>query len=399
MDEQRSCLLFSQQQLTMILCNLLHRSVYEGIHHYWQYAKQNPHPEGGVYHTFRAKLEMIPTWNSAVIDREYQRIIHKTKCNYLDQLIRKIFIYNTQLLAAADPVDRSVRVPVPRGERFIHSVYVTVARSLFESFWLMEDRPDRIGSVDQAKNLAKTYRLICQCIEDTIREMLPIDEIVSMKMEEKWDPFMQPNPQHDNLRKIESLYNYQSQSEPVAPVAPVAPLSPLMLPLPNTSQTEEQEENMGSEDEQKKEGDEDEEDKEDDAASVVSDVSSNAASSMADAIEKVIFMGSENTDLAPKPYEKVHVDKSVSDVSSESDVGHGELPVQVKDPVDSTNVDLPDETIDFNPSRPPVPPKAPKSYYQSLMGILNHKKELAQKSQQDTESNFFDDTNTEFAFQ
>lgn len=397
MDEPRSCLIFSQHQMTTFLCNILHRCIYEGIHHYWNFAKKNPHPTTGVYGAFRAKLELIPSWNTEVITQEYKRIIHKSKCPYLEQLIRKVFIYNTQILAAAEPIERSVRVPVPRGDRFIHRVYITTARSMFENFWIMEDRPERVSAVEQAKNLTKAYRSINQCIENTILEMLPIGELVSRQVEDNYDPFAdqrmhEKQNQVEKLRNIDSLFSHSgSVHDQEAPATTPYEMERVLYEesepsLPQEPETPEKEETK--------------------SVSSDSTTSSNTASSMNDAV-KVIYMGHHdeeddvptlNPQITVQEEEQPEVIHEESDASSEATETNLTKVQVMSGEIDSSKVDLPNQSDDFNPAKEPVAESVvPAGYYENMMGLINRANKTTNEDSPappPSESNFFDDAKT-----
>lgn len=220
MEEPRTCLLAARRELTQILCNILQRYIYQGLNYYWQQSKIAATP-GNVYATFQRKLELIPSWNQETVEAEFSRICEKSRCSYLDDLIRKVFIYNTQILTAADSVpNRNIRVKVPRGDRFVHRCYITCARAFWESAWLLDDRDQFISKLEQAKNLHKAYKLICTSIENTIREMLPIEDIVSSHFESA----SAPEPQVTQVARIDDLFRSTVPPQHMMPQAP--PMSP-----------------------------------------------------------------------------------------------------------------------------------------------------------------------------
>ena len=137
-----------------------------------------------AYGLFRVSksVSTSPKWNQDVIENEYKRIVKKSNCDYLEDLIKRVFVLNTQILAAVnmthiDP-NKKIKVKVPKGEKFIHHCYKECARAFYENVLLMEDRTNSISRVEQSKNLQKAYKLIMTCIENTIRNMLPIESFV-----------------------------------------------------------------------------------------------------------------------------------------------------------------------------------------------------------------------------
>lgn len=374
MEEPRTCLLAARRELTQVLCNILQRYIYQGLNYYWQQSKMSATP-GNVYATFQRKLELIPSWNQETVEAEFSRICEKSRCNYLDNLIRKVFIYNTQILTAADSVpNRNIRVKVPRGDRFVHRCYITCARAFWESAWLLDDREQFINKMEQAKNLHKAYKLICTSIENTIREMLPIEDIVSSQFE----PEPVPDTQVD---RIDDLFR-----------------STIPVPEPVSVQVSAPPPVSGS----NHDGDSEEDDIQSRISAVLSktsvindnshddtpyeeDVQSDKDSdishplSFVDTLEKVIYLGSDEpkiTKQQQQQHQKVaSTDGSVSDGASMTEDA-ALMPVfsveQSQPPVD-TSIDLPKQEVLFD---------------------VDDKRSVAPTEHSPSEFNFFDDTRT-----
>lgn len=180
MDESKQCVILARKEFTSILIYYLYPSIYQGIRSIWEDAKKTALPRD-VYQNFQNRLIRVRKWNQDVIDHEYKRIVNKTKCEWLNDLIKKVFVLNTQLLAATNvnSSHHKIKVKVPSAEKFIHVCYMECARSFFENALYMEDRQSAISKIEQSKNLQKSYKLIMQCIENAIRTLLPIESLVT----------------------------------------------------------------------------------------------------------------------------------------------------------------------------------------------------------------------------
>lgn len=374
MEEPRTCLLAARRELTQVLCNILQRYIYQGLNYYWQQSKASASP-GNVYATFQRKLELIPSWNQETVEAEFSRICEKSRCNYLDNLIRKVFIYNTQILTAADSVpNRNIRVKVPRGDRFVHRCYITCARAFWESAWLLDDRDEFINKLEQAKNLHKAYKLICTSIENTIREMLPIEDIVSSQFE----PEPVPETQVDRIDDLfRSTIVPQQQVETQMPVSVPTPASVhgggddeeddiqsrISAVLSKTSAIDNSYDDKGIE-----------ESYEDAQSDKESDISQPL--SFVDTLEKVIYLGPDEPKITKQQKQKAaSTDGSVSDGASMTEEA-APVPVfsveQSQPPVD-TSIDLPKQEVLFD---------------------VDDKLSMAPTEHSPSEFNFFDDTRT-----
>jgi len=408
MEEPRTCLLAARRELTQILCNILQRYIYQGLNYYWQQSKTSARP-GHAYEMFQKKLELIPQWNQETVEAEFARICDKSRCNYLDDLIRKVFVYNTQILTAADNVqNRNIRVKVPRGDRFVHRCYITCARAFWESAWLLDDREEFINKMEQARNLHRSYKLICTSIENTIREMLPIEDIVSRQFEPEAVP---EEPQITQVARIDDLFRNTVQ-QPTSPPPTITPFSSMptgmssgiptgmptgtLIPPPDRPQEDDIESRIGSlfgsqkaptvvsrEESRYDSRDDSRDDKveDDNKSDKGSDVSQPL--SFADALEKVIYLGP----------------------SKGNDSGSGTAPQQAKDEgthqtLESEGSDKASLTQEAEALMASFEP--PKLDYSIDLPRQEVPFELADKTDDDdkksiispSEFNFFDDTRT-----
>jgi hypothetical protein len=84
---------------------------------------------------FQDYLKKIPKWNNDLIVQEYERIIQRSKCKYLDELLWAVIFSNIKVLSV-------IRSKNPRNEveheyislkDFIHKCYKECARELYSS--------------------------------------------------------------------------------------------------------------------------------------------------------------------------------------------------------------------------------------------------------------------------
>ena len=384
MEEPRTCLLAARRELTQILCNILQRYIYQGLNYYWQQSKTSARP-GHAYEMFQKKLELIPQWNQETVEAEFARICEKSRCNYLDDLIRKVFVYNTQILTAADNVqNRNIRVKVPRGDRFVHRCYITCARAFWESAWLLDDREEFINKMEQARNLHKSYKLICTSIENTIREMLPIEDIVSRHFEPETSPVDPPVTQ---VARIDDLFRSTVQ-QPISPPPTISPFSSMpttgmVIPPPDMSKPQEDdiESRIGSLLESSRaptvvsRGDDIDENVDDDNKSDRgSDISQPL--SFADALEKVIYLGPSKPSASTQSKDEMTRHTMESEGSDKASLTQdADTPVpSFEPPKIDYSIDLPKQDVPFGLSD----------------NVDDDKKSVVTPS----EFNFFDDTRT-----
>ena len=127
---------------------------------------------------FQEMLSKIPEWNQAIIDEETTRIINEVQCDWMEDLLTAIFVSHTKILTTIRTTSKNKKINliIPRIDSFIHKVYIEVAREFWKSPYLVDDRS--ISKLQYQKNLRECEGIIAICIEETIRKLLPVKEIL-----------------------------------------------------------------------------------------------------------------------------------------------------------------------------------------------------------------------------
>lgn len=232
MEQNQHYLIVARKEFTDVLVDILYRPIYVGLQSMWEDSKTNFSPRE-VYGKFQEKLLKISKWNQEVISKEHRRIVDKSKCEYLDGLIRKVFILHTQLLAATSSrQNRKIKLNVPRTDDFIHKCYEMCGRALFENPLLMEDRSGVLDTRKRVRNLQECNAIIKECICTTIRTLLPVSSLLQEDDDLDLEGF------NENTQNTQNIQSTQS-SRPSTPVPsrastppPVRPRIPTPPPLP-----------------------------------------------------------------------------------------------------------------------------------------------------------------------
>lgn len=140
--------------------------------------------EAGKYlMTFQNLLSRVPKWNSVIVEEERQRIIERSGCNYLEDLITCVHIIQLKVLTCirVGNKQKKIDISIPKLDHFIHKVYVHVARKLYMNVYLYEKN---LTALQKQKNMRELELLIQECILITIRESVPTEEIIKAYMDE-----------------------------------------------------------------------------------------------------------------------------------------------------------------------------------------------------------------------
>jgi len=133
--------------------------------------------------TFQNLISRIPKWNASIIEEEKNRIIEKSNCNYLEDLVTCIHIIQLKTLTAmrVGNKQKKIDIDIPKIEDFIHKIYINSARKLYQNVYLFEKF---IPPLQIQKNNRELEIIINECILNTIRENIPVDNILRAYLDE-----------------------------------------------------------------------------------------------------------------------------------------------------------------------------------------------------------------------
>ena len=133
--------------------------------------------------TFQNFISRIPKWNKNVIEQETKRIIEKSHCGYLEELITCVHIIQLKLLTSArvGNKQKKIDINIPKLDEFIHKSYIHVARKMYTNVYLFEIN---IPPLQIQKNNRELEVIIQECLLNTIRDSIPIENILKAYMDE-----------------------------------------------------------------------------------------------------------------------------------------------------------------------------------------------------------------------
>lgn len=133
--------------------------------------------------TFQNLLSRIPKWNATIIEEERKRIVERSGCNYLEDLITCVHIIQLKVLTCirVGNKQKKIDISIPNLDNFIHKVYINVARKTYVNVYLFEKS---ISPLQMQKNNREFELIIQECILTAIRESIPTEAIIRAYMEE-----------------------------------------------------------------------------------------------------------------------------------------------------------------------------------------------------------------------
>ena len=133
--------------------------------------------------TFQNLLSTIPNWNTTTIEIERKRIETASGCKYLEDLITCVHIIQLKALTCirVGQKQKKINIDIPSLDKFIHQIYINIARKLYTNIYLFEKD---LYPLQVQKNNRELELLIKEAILNTIRENIPVEQILRNYMEE-----------------------------------------------------------------------------------------------------------------------------------------------------------------------------------------------------------------------
>lgn len=195
----------AKTEFTQNLCDILTPRIYEGIRSIYEECKSlcnDKKFENGnqTLPTFQKFLSDIAKWNNDVLMKEYERIKTKTDCKYLDDLLTAVFIAHTRVLSSIRNGNKKkkINLKIPKIYNFIHKCYINCAREFWKYTYLFHETNNKL---DIQRNMKEASEIIEKCIKNTIRNCLPVKNILNEYLGENMneteyetqDPFEEQN--------------------------------------------------------------------------------------------------------------------------------------------------------------------------------------------------------------
>lgn len=133
--------------------------------------------------SFQNLLSRIPKWNNVIVEEERKRIMERSGCGYLEDLITCVHIIQLKVLTCVRVGSRMKQLDIstPKLDSFIHKVYINVARQVYKNVYLFEKN---VSPLALQRNNRELELIVQECILNTIRESIPTEAIIRAYLDE-----------------------------------------------------------------------------------------------------------------------------------------------------------------------------------------------------------------------
>lgn len=214
MDDYNSNLLNeSQNEWSIRLTNILSGHIIDGFRSIFNEAltlcEKNDELEKYLM-TFQNLLSKVKDWNQITIENECKRISNTSRCPYIEDMITCVHIIQLKILSCVrvSSKNKKIDIDIPDFKMFLHKVYVNIARKLYSNIYLFQVD---ISPLDQQKHNREFEYMVQTCIMNTIRDNIPVDQILRQYIDET---------QEVDVERLEQVVEKKEEPKPVeTPVA------------------------------------------------------------------------------------------------------------------------------------------------------------------------------------
>ena len=157
--------------------------------------------------TFQNLLARIPKWNSVILEEECKRIVEKSGCNYLEDLISCVHIIQLKVLTCirVGKKQKKIDISIPKLDHFIHRVYIHIARKVYCNIYLFEKG---LSDLTVQKYNRELEIITQECILTAIRESIPTESIIRAyldeSIEDEEEVIIESVPEEESNNNIET---------------------------------------------------------------------------------------------------------------------------------------------------------------------------------------------------
>jgi hypothetical protein len=125
---------------------------------------------------FQKLLKEVPNWSNQMSAQHASNIAGR--CAWFNDLLAAVFVACTKILSAvrlkAD--NKKISLKLPTNEVFIQTCYNNVAKDLYKDPYIFHEEQSEYVRDEQ---LTKRF---CTCIENTVKELIPVQQILQTYM-------------------------------------------------------------------------------------------------------------------------------------------------------------------------------------------------------------------------
>ena len=125
---------------------------------------------------YQKLLKEVPNWSDAMSKQHTDNITNR--CAWFNDLLAAVFVSCVKILSAVrlNKDNKKISLKLPTNEVFIQTCYNNAAKDLYRDPYVYHETQN-----EHARN-DKLYERFCICIETTVKELIPVQQILQTYM-------------------------------------------------------------------------------------------------------------------------------------------------------------------------------------------------------------------------
>lgn len=169
---------------------------------------------------FQKLLKEVPNWSNAMSKRHSDNIT--SRCAWFGDLLAAVFVSCVKILSSVRlrAENKKISLKVPTNEVFIQTCYDNIAKELYRDPYIYHE--------EQSEHIRdeKLYNRIAICIENTVKELIPVQQILQTYMSQS-DRNISIDDDDEQLADTEDPDVYD-EPEPEPPMEPEPEPEPIV---------------------------------------------------------------------------------------------------------------------------------------------------------------------------
>jgi len=173
-------------QLCCVMCPQM-ITVFEAM-----YAEANNISKGRkVLQQYQKLLKEVPNWNNHIVHQHVDKM--NSSCSWFNDLLAAVFVSYVKILSSVriNAENKKISLKLPSNDVFIHRCFTNAAKELYKDPYVYHEE---MSEYDRDANLTRRF---VTCIESTVKDMIPIQEILKTYISSKSEIEFENKPEED----------------------------------------------------------------------------------------------------------------------------------------------------------------------------------------------------------
>jgi hypothetical protein len=128
---------------------------------------------------YQKLLKEVPNWNDHIVKQNADNVCNS--CSWFSDLLAAVFVSFVKILSSVrlKTDTKKISIKLPTNDLFVHTCYINAAKDLYKDPYIYDEE------MNEHVRDSKLSTRFTACIEATIKELLPIQQILETYMKQQ----------------------------------------------------------------------------------------------------------------------------------------------------------------------------------------------------------------------